>query len=51
MAETTVPDDLRAAQVRLHQATAELSTLGRTLPWSAEPHDGWPGKEHAHTGG
>ncbi|MGW1189267.1 hypothetical protein [Streptomyces sp. NPDC002559] len=50
MAETTFPDDLRAAQVRLHQATAELTTLGRALPWSVEPHDGWPGKEHSHTG-
>ncbi len=50
MAETPFPDDLRAAQVRLHQATAELMALGRTLPWSVVPHDGWPGKEHSHTG-
>lgn len=50
MAETTFPDDLRAAQVRLHQATAELTAFGRTLPWSVEPHEGWPGKEHSHTG-
>ncbi|MFB7918124.1 hypothetical protein [Streptomyces sp. NPDC056061] len=50
MAETPFPDDLRAAQVRLHEATAELAALGRALPWSVEPHDGWPGKEHSHTG-
>ncbi|MFF9569873.1 hypothetical protein [Streptomyces sp. NPDC014685] len=50
MAETPFPDDLRAAQTRLHEATAELAALGRTLPWSVEPHDGWPGKEHSHTG-
>ncbi|MFF1465739.1 hypothetical protein [Streptomyces sp. NPDC058330] len=45
MAETPFPDDLRAAQVRLHQATAELMVFGRALPWSVEPHDAWPGKE------
>ncbi|MFF8618901.1 hypothetical protein [Streptomyces sp. NPDC015350] len=50
MTETPFPDDLRAAQVRLHLATAELAELGRALPWSVEPHDGWPGKEHSHTG-
>ncbi|GGZ20070.1 hypothetical protein [Streptomyces nitrosporeus] len=50
MAETPFPDDLRAAQARLHQATAELTALGRALPWSVEPHEGWPGKEHSHTG-
>ncbi|MFS0697995.1 hypothetical protein [Streptomyces nitrosporeus] len=50
MAETPFPDDLCIAQTRLHQATAELTALGRTLPWSVEPHEGWPGKEHSHTG-
>ncbi|MFF8717310.1 hypothetical protein ACF07T_38745 [Streptomyces sp. NPDC015184] len=50
MAEATFPDDLCAAQVRLHQATAELAALGHALPWSVEQHDGWPGKEHSHTG-
>ncbi|MFB7850401.1 MULTISPECIES: hypothetical protein [unclassified Streptomyces] len=50
MAENPFPDALRATQIRLHQATAELTALGRALPWSVEPHDGWPGKEHSHTG-
>ncbi|MGW0778975.1 hypothetical protein ACWD01_36475 [Streptomyces sp. NPDC002835] len=50
MAETQFPEDLRAAQVRLHQATAELAALCRTLPWSVEPMPGWPGTEHPHTG-
>lgn len=45
-----MPDDLRAAQTRLHQATAELSALLRSLPWSVEPLDGRPGDEHPHTG-
>jgi hypothetical protein len=50
MAETEFPEDLRAAQVRLHQATAELAALCRTLPWSMEPMPGWPGTEHPYTG-
>ncbi|MBM9624388.1 hypothetical protein [Streptomyces zhihengii] len=50
MADSDFPDDLTAAQTRLHQATAEHAALVRTLPWSVEPHDGWPGTEHPHTG-
>ncbi|MER8226365.1 hypothetical protein ABTZ58_38915 [Streptomyces sp. NPDC094143] len=50
MAETSFPGDLLAAQTRLHQATAELSVLLQSLPWSAEPMEGWPGTEHPHTG-
>ncbi|MFP1629740.1 hypothetical protein ACLB9X_32300 [Streptomyces sp. 5K101] len=50
MVDTDFPDDLRAAQIRLHQATAELSALCRTLPWSVEPLAGWEGTEHPHTG-
>jgi hypothetical protein len=50
MAETEFPDDLRAAQIRLHQATAELAALCRILPWSVEPMPGRPGTEHPHTG-
>ncbi|MEU0663712.1 hypothetical protein [Streptomyces lavendulocolor] len=50
MAATSFPDDLLAAQTRLHQATAELSALLRSLPWSVEPLDGWSGIEHPHTG-
>ncbi|MFG3510635.1 hypothetical protein ACGF5F_34630 [Streptomyces sp. NPDC047821] len=49
-AETAFPDDLRAAQTRLRQATAELAALCGRLPWSVEPLPGWPGREHPHTG-
>ncbi|RSN59647.1 hypothetical protein DMH12_10340 [Streptomyces sp. WAC 04229] len=50
MAETSFPSDLLAARTRLNQATAELSALLRSLPWSVEPAEGWPGIEHPHTG-
>ncbi|GGT55169.1 hypothetical protein GCM10010271_68740 [Streptomyces kurssanovii] len=50
MNETEFPEDLRAAQIRLHQATSELAALCRSLPWSVEPMPGWPGTEHPHTG-
>ncbi|MFE4873869.1 hypothetical protein [Streptomyces sp. NPDC056682] len=50
MAETSFPGDLLDAQMRLHQATAELAALLRSLPWSVEPQEGWPGTEHPHTG-
>jgi hypothetical protein len=48
MAGTDFPDDLRAAQTRLHQATAELTALCRKLPWNAEPAPGRPGTAHPH---
>lgn len=50
MAGTDFPDDLRAAQTRLHRATSELAAFCRSLPWSVEPTAGWPGTEHPHTG-
>ncbi|GGT36476.1 hypothetical protein GCM10010271_45560 [Streptomyces kurssanovii] len=50
MNETEFPEDLRTAQIRLHQATSELAALCRTLPWSVEPMSGRPGTEHPHTG-
>ncbi|QGZ53311.1 hypothetical protein GPZ77_34335 (plasmid) [Streptomyces sp. QHH-9511] len=46
----TFPQDLIDAQLRLHQARAEYEALCRTLPWSVEPLDGWPGQVHPHTG-
>ncbi|WP_189552428.1 hypothetical protein [Streptomyces lavendofoliae] len=42
MAGYRFPDDLRAAQTRLHRATAELTALCRKLPRSAEPLPGRP---------
>ncbi|MGA4867226.1 hypothetical protein ACPB9J_31825 [Streptomyces lavendulocolor] len=50
MARIDFPDDLQAAQTRLHQATAELAALCRKLPWSVGPMPGWPGTQHPHTG-
>ncbi|KUH36130.1 hypothetical protein [Streptomyces kanasensis] len=50
MGASDFPDDLRAAQTRLHQATSELAALCRALPWSVEPMPGWPGTAHPHTG-
>lgn len=50
MADDTFPDDLIATQTRLHQAFAEHAAFCRTLPWSVEPMDGWPGEAHPHTG-
>ncbi|MEU2873048.1 hypothetical protein ABZ769_28260 [Streptomyces olivoreticuli] len=45
MADTyDFPPDLRAAQLELHQAYADLEALGRALPWSAEPMQGWTTK-------
>ncbi|MGK5543310.1 hypothetical protein ACSNOH_00950 [Streptomyces sp. URMC 127] len=35
------PQDLRDAQVQLHQARADLSSLLAGLPWSVEPMTGW----------
>ncbi|WP_344361552.1 hypothetical protein [Streptomyces gobitricini] len=50
MAGTDFPEDLRAAQTRLHQATAELAVLCHKLPWSVEPVTGRPGAARARTG-
>lgn len=36
------PGDLLIAQTRLHQATAQLAAVPRSLPWSTEPMAGWP---------
>ncbi|MER5781316.1 hypothetical protein ABT104_06240 [Streptomyces mobaraensis] len=41
MAEFDFPEDLRAAQVALHRAHAELTALLEQLPWSVEPMKGW----------
>ncbi len=41
MATYDFPEDLRSAQLRLHQTRAEYEALGSTLPWSVEPSEGW----------
>ncbi|MFE3119706.1 hypothetical protein [Streptomyces niveus] len=45
MAEYDFPQDLRDAQLRLHQVTAAYNQLCRTLPWSVEPAPGWAAGE------
>ncbi|MFJ6947951.1 hypothetical protein ACISU4_25440 [Streptomyces wuyuanensis] len=45
MAEYDFPDDLRDAQLRLHQARSAYRALCRDLPWSVEPAEGWTGEE------
>lgn len=45
MAEYDFPQDLRDAQLRLHQASAAYHQLCRTLPWSVGPAPGWPAGE------
>ncbi|MFF7359141.1 hypothetical protein ACFZA1_42145 [Streptomyces filipinensis] len=46
------PDDPLAGQRELAQTYADLHALQERLPWSREPHPGWPeeterGREHA----
>jgi hypothetical protein len=36
------PPDLVKAQHRLATLQAELQKVGKALPWSREPDDGWP---------
>lgn len=45
MADDDFPDDLRDAQLRLHQARSAYRALCRELPWSVEPAEGWTGEE------
>ncbi|MFB8352858.1 hypothetical protein [Streptomyces niveus] len=45
MAEYDFPQDLRDAQLRLHQVTAAYHQLCRTLPWSVERAPGWAAGE------
>ncbi|MFE7212449.1 hypothetical protein ACFU93_21140 [Streptomyces sp. NPDC057611] len=45
------PGDLVAAQHTEAELYADLHAFQKTLPWSREPHDGWPdeaerGREH-----
>ncbi|GGU92359.1 hypothetical protein GCM10010211_68930 [Streptomyces albospinus] len=43
------PQDLREAQLELHQAQAALAALYKRLPWSVAPLPGWTHtKENGH---
>ncbi|MFE3328515.1 hypothetical protein [Streptomyces sp. NPDC059176] len=50
MAEYDFPDDLREAQLRLHQARSQYRALCRTLPWSVVPAEGWTAVEGQYSG-
>ncbi|MFH9656169.1 hypothetical protein ACH4MT_35510 [Streptomyces anulatus] len=43
------PQDLRDAQIALHQAQSEYDQYVRTLPWSAGPMPGWQADKQLHS--
>ncbi|MFE7394794.1 hypothetical protein [Streptomyces sp. NPDC057582] len=43
------PQDLRDAQLALHQTRAAYEQYATTLPWSAEPLPGWESEKQPHT--
>ncbi|MFF8696717.1 hypothetical protein ACF08W_31330 [Streptomyces sp. NPDC015144] len=49
MPEYPFPQDLRDAQLALHQTRAAYEAYARTLPWSAEPMPGWEGDKQLHS--
>ncbi|MFB6783646.1 hypothetical protein ACFCX0_41715 [Streptomyces sp. NPDC056352] len=43
------PQDLRDAQLALHQTRAAYEQYATTLPWSAEPMPGWEADKQLHS--
>ncbi|MEU6016896.1 hypothetical protein ABZ826_23460 [Streptomyces sp. NPDC047515] len=43
------PQNLRDAQLALHQTRAAYEQYATTLPWSAEPMPGWEGDKQLHS--
>lgn len=43
------PQDLRDAQLALHQTQSEFQQYAKTPPWSAEPMAGWEGDKQLHS--
>ncbi|MFB8037740.1 hypothetical protein ACFC5Z_33415 [Streptomyces sp. NPDC056004] len=43
------PQDLRDAQVALHETRAACEEYAKTLPWSAEPLPGWESDKQLHS--
>lgn len=43
------PEDLRDAQLALHQTRAAYEQYAATLPWSAEPMPGWEADKQLHS--
>lgn len=51
VAEYDFPQDLRDAQLRLHQVSAAYQALRRALAWSVDPAPGWAaGEKQPYTG-
>lgn len=50
MPTTDFPQDLRDAQLALHQTRAAYERYAADLPWSAEPMPGWEGDKQLHSG-
>ncbi|MEW2491675.1 hypothetical protein [Streptomyces sp. NPDC048411] len=44
------PEDLRDAQLALHQTRAAYEQYAAGLPWSAEPMPGWESEKQLHSG-
>ncbi|MFG3532690.1 hypothetical protein ACGF8B_39160 [Streptomyces sp. NPDC047917] len=49
MLKYTFPEDLRAAQLALHQTRTAYEQYATTLPWAAEPMPGWEGDKQLHS--
>ncbi|MGW5277589.1 hypothetical protein ACWEQP_34740 [Streptomyces sp. NPDC004044] len=45
------PEDLRDAQLALHQTRAAYEQYAATLPWSAAPVPGWEADKQLHRSG
>ncbi|WP_331764769.1 hypothetical protein [Streptomyces sp. NBC_01238] len=43
------PQDLRDAQIALHQTRAAYEEYAKTLPWSAVPMPGWESDKQLHS--
>ncbi|MFB6879114.1 hypothetical protein [Streptomyces sp. NPDC056323] len=43
------PQDLRDAQIALHETRAACEQYAETLPWSAEPMPGWESDKQLHS--
>ncbi|MEW2491628.1 hypothetical protein [Streptomyces sp. NPDC048411] len=43
------PEDLRDAQLALHQTRAAYEEYAQALPWSAEPMPGWEADKQLHS--
>lgn len=43
------PQDLRAAQLALHETRAAYEEYAETLPWSAVPMPGWEADKQLHS--